>query len=149
MWVVVPIRKGKNMKTLARSALLAATLLASASMLHAQVSFGISIGPPPQPRVVRVLPARPGPEFVWIDGYWYPSGGRYRWHDGYWTRPPYDGARWIAPHHDGRQFFDGYWDGDRGHVQHEHKWDHDRRNRDYNRYRHDDRDHDRGHDDHR
>src|SRR5262245_21461074 len=63
----------------------------------AQVSIGIRIGPPPRPRVVRVVPARPGPDYSWIDGYWYPVGTRYVWHSGYWTRAPYPAARWIAP----------------------------------------------------
>jgi hypothetical protein len=132
------------MKTLIRTGLLAVMLLASGSIVDAQVSFGISIGPPPPPRVVRVLPSRPGPEFVWVDGYWYPSGRHYKWHDGYWTRPPYEGARWVRPHHDGHQFFEGYWEGDRGRLEHDHRWDHDRRNRDYDRYRRDD---DRNHGD--
>jgi hypothetical protein len=32
---------------------------------------------PPPPRVYRVRP-RPGPAFVWVEGYWYPQGNRYR-----------------------------------------------------------------------
>ncbi|MBZ5606653.1 MAG: hypothetical protein LAP38_00225 [Acidobacteriia bacterium] len=105
-------------------------LLLAAGTLCAQISIGIRIGPPPPPRVVRVLPPRPGPEFLWIDGYWYAVGNRYKWHDGYWTRPPYAGARWVVPHHDGERFYEGYWDGDRGRRDHDHHWDHDRR-RDY------------------
>jgi hypothetical protein len=108
--------------------LLAVMLLAGASASHAQVSFGIRIGPPPQARVVRVRPRSPGADFVWLDGYWYPQGNRYKWHDGYWTRPPYQGARWIEPRHDGQQFYAGYWEGDRGRMDHDHRWDksHDR-----------------------
>ena len=112
-------------------------LLLTGGALFGQVSIGIRIGPPPPPRVVRVLPARPGPDFIWVDGYWYPAGNHYKWHDGYWTRAPYAGARWVVPHHDGERFFDGYWEGDRGRRQHDHRWDHDRE-RD-----HHDRDHDR------
>jgi hypothetical protein len=52
-----------------------AMLLAGAPAFCDQVSFGIRIGAPPRPRVVRVRPPSPGPEFVWIDGYWYPVGG--------------------------------------------------------------------------
>jgi len=114
-------------------ALLALTLLAGSPAAFAQVSVGIRIGPPPPPRVVRVLPARPGADFVWIEGYWYPAGGRYRWHQGYWTRPPYAGARWVGPRHDGRQFYGGYWDGDRGRFDHDHHWDH-QHDRDRDRY---------------
>jgi len=116
-------------------------LLAGLSICSAQVSIGVRIGPPPPPRVVRVLPPRPGPDFIWVDGYWFAAGNRYRWHDGFWTRPPYAGARWIGPHHDGERFFDGYWEGDRGRREHDHRWDRDH-DRDYREHEHD-RDHDR------
>ena len=105
------------------------------STLSAQVSLGIRIGPPPPPRVVRVQPRSPGPEYIWVQGYWYPSGRRYKWHDGYWTRAPYAGARWIAPHYEGEMFFEVYWECDRGRFNHDHRWDRDRRDRDYHRYR--------------
>jgi hypothetical protein len=40
----------------------------------------------------------------------------------------------VEPHHDGQQFFEGYWDGDRGRINHDHKWDKGKdRKRDYNR----------------
>lgn len=115
--------------------LLALLLLAGGTIFGAQLSIGIRIGPPPAPRVVRVRPAAPGPDFFWVEGYWYPVGNHYKWHDGYWTRPPYAGAHWVTPHHDGERFFDGYWEGDRGRIDHDHRWDrgHDR---DYNRDRH-------------
>ena len=106
----------------------AAILLAAASVLGAQISIGIMIGPPPPPRVLRVRPLSPGPEFLWVEGYWYPVGRHYKWHEGYWTRPPYAGAAWIGPRYDGRQFFGGYWEGNRGRIGHDHHWDrkHDR-----------------------
>lgn len=116
------------MKPFVKMVLIAALLLATGSIAGAQVSLGIRIGAPPPPRVVHVQPARPGADYIWVDGYWYPAGGHYRWHDGYWTRPPYVGARWVAPHHDGHEFFAGYWDGDHGRIEHDHRWDrgHDR-----------------------
>ena len=114
------------MKTFIQTTLLATILLMGGSAFGSQVSFGIRIGPPPPPRVVRVVPQRPGPDYVWIDGYWYPDGGRYRWHSGYWTRAPYGGARWIAPRHDGQEFYNGYGEGDRGRMEHDHRWDRDR-----------------------
>ena len=125
--------------------LIAGTLLAGAVALPAQVSVGIRIGEPPPPRVVRVLPESPGPDFVWIGGYWYPVGRHYRWHEGYWTRPPYAGARWVGPRHEGGQYYVGYWEGDRGRVEHDHHWDHDH-DRDRDRWRDRDDHHDR--DDH-
>jgi hypothetical protein len=116
--------------------LLAVMLLAIASAVGAQVSIGIRIGPPPQPQVNRVQPPRPSSDFIWIGGYWYPQGQRYRWHDGYWTRPPYEGARWIEPSHDGEQFFQGYWGGARGRIEHDHRWDREKHRDDRRDERH-------------
>jgi len=121
------------MKPLFCTALLGACLLTSGSIVAAQthVSIGIQIGPPPPPRVVYVAPPPPEPEYVWVEGYWYPIERHYRWHDGYWTRPPYPGARWMAARYDGRMFFEGYWVGSRGRIEHDHHWDgdHDRDHR--------------------
>jgi hypothetical protein len=113
---------------------LLATALLFCGVAIAQVSFGIQIGPPPPPRVLAVRPVMPGPGYAWVDGYWYPVGNRYHWHEGYWTRPPYDGATWVAPYHDGHQFFSGHWEGNRGRVEHDHRWDRER-NRDWDRGR--------------
>jgi len=99
-----------------------------------QVSVGITIGPPPPSRVLRVRPVSPGRDFVWVEGYWYPVGHRYRWHEGYWTRAAYPSARWVAPRYEGGRYFNGYWDGDRGRVEHDHRWDHDRDRRDHDRH---------------
>jgi len=110
-----------------------AMALLGAGLACAQISLGIRIGPPPAERVVRVQPRSPGEGYLLVPGYWYPVGSRYTWHAGYWTRPPYEGARWVAPHHDGQQYFAGAWDGDRGQVAHDHRWDKgNSRNRDYN-----------------
>ena len=107
-----------------------------AAKADAQVSFGVQIGQPPPPRAYRVAP-RPGPDYEWIEGYWYLNGRRWAWHDGYWTRPPYAGAYWVAPYYSGGRFVAGYWErGDRR-FDHDHRWDRDRNRRDW------DRDHDR------
>lgn len=122
------------MKNLLRAALLSSMLLLGTHRAAAQVGIGIEIGPPPPPRHY-VVPVRPGPDYIWIDGYWYPDGHHYRWHGGYWTLPPYAGARWIGPRHEGGRYYNGYWDGDRGRFEHDHHWDRDH-----------DRDHGRWHD---
>jgi hypothetical protein len=123
--------------------LLLGTFFVGAPSVFAQVEVGIRIGAPPPPRVIAVRPVAPGPEYVWIDGYWYPGGGHYVWHRGYWTRPPYEGARWIGPRHDGERFYGGYWDGPHGRFEHDHHWDHDH-DRDHGRWHdRDDHDHDR------
>ncbi len=55
-------------------------------------------------------PACPGPEFVWIDGYYDYYGGRgYNWRAGYWSRRPYARAEWVRPNYRGGRYFAGYW----------------------------------------
>jgi hypothetical protein len=98
---------------------------ALATTAHAQFNVGIHIGEPPAPRAYRV-PARPGPDYMWVEGYQYPQGSHYAWHNGYWTRPPYEGAYWVAPYHTGGQYFAGRWEGSRGNVAHDHRWDRSR-----------------------
>jgi hypothetical protein len=117
-----------------KTKLLLSMILAAGTMLAADFSIGVRIGPPPVPRVERVHPVAPGPGYIWVDGYWYPEGSRYRWHSGYWTREPYAGARWVGPRYVGGQYYQGYWEGERGKVGHDHRWDRDR-NRDYDRDR--------------
>jgi WXXGXW repeat (2 copies) len=127
-----------KMKTFILSTLLAVTLLACMPVFGAQISIGIRIGPPPAPRAVAVVPVSPSTEHLWVAGYWYPVGNHYKWHEGYWTRAPYAGARWVTPRYEGGQFYNGYWDGDHGRKEHDHKWDRDHDRRDH------DREHDRG-----
>jgi len=123
--------------------ILFALVILAGSALAADFSIGIQIGAPPPPRVLAVRPVQPGPDFAWVAGYWYPVEGHYRWHEGYWTRPPYAGAVWVAPHHDGQRFFEGYWEGDRGRFAHDHRWDKDHDRRDHERFDHGHEDHDR------
>jgi len=102
---------------------IAALLFVFAPNAHAQLSFDVRLGtPPPAPRAYRV-PPQPGPDYVWVEGYWYPENGQYRWHNGYWTRPPYADAYWVAPYYDGGQYYTGHWEGSRGDVHHDHSWD--------------------------
>lgn len=96
-------------------------------ILNAQVSIAVRIGPPPSPSCGSSPANRSRPDYLWVEGYWYVMGNRYRWHDGYWTRPPYPAAYWIPPHHDGERFYNGYWGGDRGRREHDYRWDRDYR----------------------
>ena len=121
------------MKRILQTAALSALLLASASAAQAQISFGVHLGPPPAPRAYRV-PPQPGPDYEWIEGYWYPQGNQYRWHAGYWSRPPYPGAYWAPAYYDRGEYFAGRWEGARGYVVHDHRWDRDNNQRDDRRY---------------
>jgi len=57
--------------------------------------------------------ASPGPDFVWVGGYWGWSGGRHSWMAGHWERPPHVRAEWVQPRweHRGRGyvFVRGFW----------------------------------------
>jgi len=100
--------------------LLTLALLVAGTMFgQVRVSVGIGVGgpayypgyyaPPPPPRFVAYRPPCPGPGFAWVPGYWHPAGRSYAWRAGYWTRPPYIGARWMAPRYHNRRFYGGYW----------------------------------------
>jgi hypothetical protein len=127
------------MRKLLQTFAISAFLLVPASAAHAQVSFGIQIGDPPPPRAYRVPPP-PGPEYVWVEGYQYPQGNHYAWHNGYWTRPPYQGAYWVAPYYVGGRYYTGRWEDGRHELSHDHRWDKNK-HRDWN--------HQPGRDDHR
>jgi hypothetical protein len=117
------VAPGSTMRRILQALSISALALAFASAAHAQISFDVRTGtPPPAPRAYRV-PPQPGPDYVWVDGYWYPVNGQYRWHNGYWTRPPYSDAYWVAPYHDGDKYYTGHWEGSRGDVHHDHSWD--------------------------
>ncbi|MCU0694702.1 MAG: hypothetical protein MUF54_25270 [Polyangiaceae bacterium] len=51
--------------------------------------------PPPAVRA-DLVPARPGPDSVWIDGEWHWQWTRWRWRRGAWVTPPAGAtfARW-------------------------------------------------------
>jgi hypothetical protein len=67
----------------------------------------------PPPPLVEVQPVAPGPEFVWVNGYYGWWGGRWVWHRGYWNRPPYGRHYWVrdrwdrGPH--GYVYVRGHW----------------------------------------
>jgi hypothetical protein len=110
------------MKRILQTVAISLLLLAPTSAAYAQITFGIRIGEPPAPRAYRVPPP-PGPDYEWIEGYWYPQGSHYVWHNGYWTRAPYEGAYWVAPYYSGGRYFEGRWEGRQGYISHDHRWD--------------------------
>lgn len=66
----------------------------------------------PSPPAVVARPPRPRPNYIWIDGEWYLSGGRYQYRQGYWA-PPRRGGVWVPGHWEKRRggwyWSKGYW----------------------------------------
>jgi YXWGXW repeat-containing protein len=67
---------------------------------------------PPPIRVETYGPA-PGPDFVWITGYWAYRSNAYVWVPGRWDRPPrgrrhWEDGRWEQ-HGDRYRWRDGRW----------------------------------------
>lgn len=99
-----------------RSFLFAGLLAAApvASFGFTRVGLGLNFGFPiydsprptsvvvvQQPAATEVVPASPGPAYVWIAGHWEwdTPGARWVWHSGSWRMPPAPNAVWQA----------GYW----------------------------------------
>jgi WXXGXW repeat (2 copies) len=80
-----------------KTKLMAMMLLAGGSMFaQTRVSVGIGFGGhgagfyPPPPAYASYIPPCPGPDYIWVDGYWSPDYGRNTWVAGYWNRQPFD-----------------------------------------------------------
>ena len=110
-----------------------------------QVSIGVTFGTPPPPIRYEVPPPPPEVEYVWVQGYWVPSGPRYVWCPGRWERPPYYGAGWHAARWEhgehGYRYHEGYWEHREG--RHGDDDDHHGNGHAYGHYKHDKHDHDR------
>ena len=122
---------GFSMRHMFQALSLSALLIVFASAANAQVAFDVRTGPPPAASRAYHVPPQPGPDYVWVEGYWYPVNGRYHWHNGYWTRPPYPDAYWVAPYYQGGEYYTGHWEGSRGDVHHDHAWDRNRQHDEY------------------
>jgi hypothetical protein len=76
---------------LSGAVLTAAVLLGPPAVASAQVSFDVTIAPPP-PRAEAPPPPRPG--YVWAPGYWGYHQNRYDWVPGHWV-PNRPGYHWV------------------------------------------------------
>ena len=67
----------------------------------------------PPPLRSEVIVATPGPDYVWVPGYWGWGGSAYAWTAGTWTRPPHAHASWVTPrwYHGTRGWYSvaGHW----------------------------------------
>ncbi len=55
----------------------------------------IQKAPPPLIKERRTI--QPGPEYVWVDGYWVWTGTKYVWVAGHWEKPPSSSTVWVKP----------------------------------------------------
>jgi hypothetical protein len=91
---------------------LAAVALATMSGApSAQVLVRIDVAPPPLP--VYVQPAIPGPDYIWVPGYWAWGPAGYFWVPGTWVLAPAPGLLWTPGYwawYDGAYVWHaGYW----------------------------------------
>src|ERR1700741_1007879 len=69
--------------------------LGMASTAQSSVFVSVAIAPPPIP--VYAQPVCPGPNYIWVPGYWaWDADGGYYWVPGYWTLAPFGVALWAA-----------------------------------------------------
>ena len=76
-------------------------------------SVGVVVTSAPPPDRYEVYGVMPGPDFVWIRGYWQWSGVEYVWISGRWEQPPrgyrhYDRGSWHRTGH-GWRYREGRW----------------------------------------
>ena len=103
------------MKTTLR--ILAVAVIAGGTMLaQPRVAIGIGVGGYgpgyyAPPAYAQYMPPCPGPDYVWVDGYWIPRGGRNVWVNGYWHRRYGYG---VAPGYVAPRYYNSYRGYDRG-----------------------------------
>lgn len=68
----------------------------------AVATAGVVAAAPPAP-IAEVVPPSPGPQYVWVDGYWDYGATGYAWVPGQYTLPPAGYVGWV-PH---RWYLDG------------------------------------------
>jgi len=72
----------------------------------------VVVMPEPPADVVEVVPAQPGPEYVWIAGHHAWDGARYYWVAGHWGQTPAGFHEWVRGHWGRRE---GRWEWVEGH----------------------------------
>ena len=67
----------------------------------------------PPPLQQEVIDVQPGPDYVWVGGYWTWRHDHHEWVRGQWKRPPHGRHQWVAPRWEhntrGYVFIDGHW----------------------------------------
>ncbi len=106
------MRIDRRVYALAVAAVFAAPITGCAVYARPRVGVVYIQRGPPVERV-EVIPAAPGPEFVWIKGYWGYHGAEFAWVPGRWERPVEGRRVWVAHQwvHDrnGWYLVEGHW----------------------------------------
>src|SRR5262249_26678615 len=73
----------------------------------------VRFGPPEPRHEVVVVEDRPGPDYIWVAGYYRWDGAVYAWTPGRWERPPRARAVWVTGrwYHERRGWYwvEGHW----------------------------------------
>ncbi len=104
--------RGKTLKIIVAGALpwintaalvVACLPLAAGCVVRAYGPAGeVEVGGPPPPPQDEAVTIAPAPGLIWIGGAWVWGPGGWYWGAGHWERPPFAGARWLAPHYEFR-----------------------------------------------
>ncbi len=90
---------------------LLALTLSAGTVLRADISFSLTIGPPPMP--VYEQPAPPDAGFLWEPGFWSWGDDGYFWVPGTWVMAPEPGLLWTPGYWGWEggayRFHQGYW----------------------------------------
>ncbi|HEY4012880.1 MAG TPA: hypothetical protein VGM06_06065 [Polyangiaceae bacterium] len=92
-----------------------AALPALGCYVEARTADAEEVGaPPPEPPPqVEVVPASPGPDYVWIAGFHRWDGRGYVWVRGHYDRRPRQQAQWVRAHWErrgrGHVWVEGHW----------------------------------------
>ncbi len=82
-------------------------------VVHERPAEVIIVREAPPREVVEIITPAPGPDFVWIGGYYIYSDHHYVWIRGHYERPPHHGANWESPRWthegDGWHHHEGKW----------------------------------------
>ncbi len=98
--------------SLPAAAVVSAVLLLAAGCASAPPPGVVYVTDAPPPLRTEVIAVAPGPDFVWVPGWWN-YDRVYVWVPGTWQRPPRVHAVWVAPRwtHTKRGWYktDGHW----------------------------------------
>lgn len=92
-------------------ALVGAMMLTATACIDASGRVYVRVAPPPI--VAERRGPAPGPDFVWVSGFYRWDGGRYTWAPGHYEHAPRPRARWVegrwAHGRHGWYYVEGHW----------------------------------------